>query len=140
MKYKRTVTGNSITFSVALGVSAGILLQILGGVVVSLGVGRGVVAEETMGLTTHIIRALSMILATVLVWVTEKNKPFLASAVAAAIVLLVPIITAMLFWRSDGAALIPGIGVAILSFGLSAWGMSRQENKKNLSVLKKHYR
>ena len=129
-----------MTFHVALGAGAAMLLQILGGIIISLGVGRGVVPEELMDLSAHIIRTLSIILATVMTWVTENNKPLLVSAITAVISILFPIMTAMLFWQIDRTVMITGIGVAILSFWLSAWGMNRLENKRNSSIFKKHYR
>lgn len=140
MMNKRHVKGKGSTaLAIVLCVCFGLAIELVAGAFVSIGVGRGVLSEDGISLAAHILRIFGTVSATVLSWIIEREKKILSAGITAAVVTLVPVVAAMLFWSIDGGTFAVGLAISALSSLLCVWGMSRIGSKRNISRYKKHY-
>lgn len=138
---KQFVRGKgSATVIIILSVCATLLIELIAGVAVCVGIEKSTLDENTMTLAGYVIRLLGILIAVIIAWVFEPKNKLLSAGVAAAVVAVLPVIAAMLFWRIDGRAIGGGLAVSVISFGVCVGGLSCVGSDRSISKYKKHYR
>ena len=131
--------GNAATTIVGCAF-AGLLIELALCVLISFAIKNGTIPETTTTIAAYILCALGTASATVLTWVIERERKVLFAGLAATIVFVIPLVTALLFWSVDGKMIAISLGCCLIAYFICVWCMSGIGNRGSLSKFKKYYR
>ena len=113
MKYSRKAKmKTTFVISILLGFGVLVLLQLASAAVVAVLLGQGSIAEEHTTLAAAVIRAVGVIAGGIITWLLATEKRVVAISVVVAGGVVLPFITALLFWEVDAPSVAGTLAVS----------------------------